>query len=111
LDFFSEFSHQTTSKWLVSNQPFLYFPLLSIARLSWAWQSIMTAVPGTGLSDQIGIVKVFLEQLTLSLHWAWYLGVAFYYLSLGKALLFLFTSQCICGVLLAVVFSLNHVRI
>lgn len=49
-----------------------------------------------------------LERVTLFMHWAWYLSLAFYYNTPLMALLYIFVSQAGCGIMLAVVFSVNH---
>lgn len=47
------------------------------------------------------------ELFSLALHWAWYFGIMFAYLSPMRALLYFVTSQAGCGIFLAIVFALN----
>lgn len=48
------------------------------------------------------------EMLCLAVHYAWYLGLVFSYLSVPKGLLFVLMTQMICGFLLSIVFVQSH---
>jgi hypothetical protein len=110
LEFFQDMDDQTVSKFMVSHQPVLYFPLLSLARMSWAQQSIVFNLPGPHITE-FHNSYLTLERITLAIHWSWYLGATFYYLTPLMALLYIFVSQAACGVFLALVFSVNHASV
>ena len=46
--------------------------------------------------------------MCLLAHYAWYLGLVFSYLPIGKGLLFVLMTQMICGFLLSIVFVQSH---
>jgi fatty acid desaturase len=85
---------------LVRNQKYVYWPLLCVARISWLIQSLLWPV--------FHQKKRYMEAVPLVLHWAWYLFVLHRYLTLGQAVVFFVLSQCLCGFLLGVVFTLGH---
>jgi fatty acid desaturase len=101
LDIFSEGSDEAVAKLLVSYQPYTYFIFLAFARLAWCQQSLFHAFLGSPQNKTT-------EMWTLSLHWLLYLGVIAWKLPLMKAVTYLVVSQATCGLLLALVFSLNH---
>ncbi|KAJ1536952.1 hypothetical protein HK096_005842, partial [Nowakowskiella sp. JEL0078] len=108
LDLFSELPDDAMARFLVTNQRAIYFPLLMLARLSWAQQSIKTVMPENAkvlMADEDSMV---IERVLLALHWIWYLSVAFTWVTPLHSLLWIITSQFTCGLLLALVFSLNH---
>ncbi|TPX33608.1 hypothetical protein SmJEL517_g03585 [Synchytrium microbalum] len=102
LELFTDVDDATLAKFLVKYQPYLYFPILSFARLSWCHSSIRYVANNPNIANR------FVENATLALHWIWYLGFATRYLSTFGALLWFVTSQGGCGLMLASVFSLNH---
>jgi len=106
LELFSDVSDESLAKFFVSYQAILYFPILSIARMSWALQSILFVTP---LWQKLGKAPISaLEQASVAAHWAWYLTILTVYLSPPMALLYFLVSQMSCGLFLASVFSLNH---
>ncbi|KAJ3383196.1 hypothetical protein HDU92_004343 [Lobulomyces angularis] len=107
LEFFNDLTDKQAAKFLVSYQPILYFPILTLARLSWAFASIIYCIttPSTLFETNIFL---FVERFSLLMHWGWYLFISFYYLSPMMAIVYIFVSQAICGFLLAIVFSINH---
>ena len=48
------------------------------------------------------------EMLCLAVHYGWYLGLVFSYLSIPRGLLFVLMTQMICGFLLSIVFVQSH---
>lgn len=48
------------------------------------------------------------EIICLLVHYGWYLGLVFSYLSVLKGLLFVLLTQMICGFLLSIVFVQSH---
>lgn len=94
------------AKQMVSHQPYTYFLLLTFARLAWAkqsWDHAFFKTKGAGLTVRI------VESMTVSLHWAWVLGSAIAALSSWqKIVAHVLVSQGACGLMLALVFSLNH---
>ncbi|KAI9094656.1 fatty acid desaturase-domain-containing protein [Phlyctochytrium arcticum] len=108
LEGFADVSDAGLAKFLVAYQPILYFPLLSVARLNWAISSLMWCTRDLSTSTQVFPLRKVVELAGLALHWAWYLGAAFLFLSPLSGLLWFAVSQAVCGVLLAAVFSVNH---
>lgn len=93
----------TLPKFMIDHQLFFYTPLLTFARFSWALQSALHVKNGKNVPNFAA------EAIFLSLHWIGYLAVlSLLCHGIFHKLLFLFTSQLACGVLLASVFSLNH---
>ncbi|KAI9139370.1 delta-6 fatty acid desaturase [Paraphysoderma sedebokerense] len=106
LELFSDFSNETLARFFVNHQAILYFPILAIARVSWAIQSALFVTP---YWQKLGKPPIsMLEQLSVAMHWVWYIGVLTYALSPVMVLVYFATSQMVCGLLLASVFSLNH---
>ncbi|KAI9017797.1 fatty acid desaturase-domain-containing protein [Gaertneriomyces semiglobifer] len=108
LEGFADFNDETLAKFMVTYQPLIYFPLLSLARLNWCLSSILfntekIAAHGHNFPSRTGI-----ELASLALHWVWYIGSAFYFMTPGYAFLWISVSNMIAGVLLAAVFSVNH---
>ncbi|KAJ3278752.1 hypothetical protein HK104_002059 [Borealophlyctis nickersoniae] len=106
LEFFTDYPAHKLAQFFVANQPILYFPLLGFARLAWAARSIMWNLPGSKMRDELP-TAVVVEQVTLMVHWAWYVGLIAT-LSWPRALLFVLLSQTVSGLFLAIVFSVNH---
>ena len=86
--------HPTVFKICLKYQHFLFFPLLTIARWSWCFQSILTSAKQGEL----------VELLFLGAHWA--LKVQFS-LSHGGWCYF-FLTEILASLSLSIVFSLNH---
>jgi acyl-lipid Delta6-acetylenase / acyl-lipid (9-3)-desaturase len=87
----------------ISHQPILLFPLFIFARLSWSFQSICYPLHGnikasTSVLDILGILIHFYWQFVLPSIW----------LSPSRALFYFALSQGMGGILLALVFVLNH---
>ncbi|KAI9203735.1 fatty acid desaturase-domain-containing protein [Polychytrium aggregatum] len=108
LELFSDFKDDTVARFLVSRQSILYFPILSLARIPWALHSILFVLPGHSECVVSDPTMLLIERSTLAIHWVWYLGTAFYFLSPLHALLYILLSQTVGGLFLASVFSLNH---
>ncbi|KAI8622461.1 delta-6 fatty acid desaturase [Chytriomyces sp. MP71] len=104
LEFFSDFKDADVSRFLIANQPILFFPILGVARLAWCSSSIRFQFGDKVVSPP----KALLEKTTLALHWAWFLTLTFGFCSPLRALLFFFLAECGCGLLLAFVFTVNH---
>merc|ERR1712147_131478 len=110
------------SKKLVKHQALTYFPLLSVARLSWLQQSLAYVFPAFDTDGSRGgrIIKgsnppmampipyEWMERLSLILHYVWYFAVAYSAPSLTDALLYIVLSNVSCGLSLALVFGLGH---
>ncbi|KAI9220626.1 delta-6 fatty acid desaturase [Blastocladiella britannica] len=91
---------------MVPRQALLYFPILAVARVSWAIQSALYVTP---LWKKVVDTPIpALEQLSVALHWVWYFGVMAVCLSPLRAVAYFALSQAFCGLFLATVFSLNH---
>lgn len=86
------------TKFFIRYQAYFYFPLLAIARLSWCLQSITYVYSNK---------HEIWEPISLGLHW---ILMIFYLMQfpIKLSIVFLITSQFVCGILLALVFSLNH---
>ncbi|KAJ3125862.1 hypothetical protein HK098_008175 [Nowakowskiella sp. JEL0407] len=108
LELFNDLPDDAMARFLVTNQKIIYFPLLMLARLSWAQQSAMTIMPEKAKELMADEDSLLIERVMLVLHWVWYLGVAFAWLTPAHAFLWFAVSQFGCGLLLALVFSLNH---
>lgn len=117
-------THTAFSKFSVSNQAFVYFPLLGIARLSWLVQSILYVAPA-GIFDRIGgglatrgvdgaedelrpIKFQLLENIGLILHYAWYFAIVAQVPTYAGRAAFICVSNVVCGLCLALVFGLGH---
>mmetsp|Transcript_47049 Transcript_47049/g.112801 ORF Transcript_47049/g.112801 Transcript_47049/m.112801 type:complete len:465 (-) Transcript_47049:64-1458(-) len=99
-------------RFFLKNQAILYFPILLVARMSWALQSFtfvfrtgdVWASPDTALKPlHLG----FREHAGLILHYLWYIGLMTQ-MSIGQAVMFLLVSQMFCGLLLAIAFGVGH---
>lgn len=110
-----------TQKKLVKNQALTYFPLLSIARISWLQQSLAYVLPPFDIDGNYGgrVIKgsggVFkpvhnenAERVGLLLHYVWYFAVMYSAPSWIDGLLFVILSNVSCGLSLALVFGLGH---
>jgi fatty acid desaturase len=104
------------AQWCVKHQAFTYFPLLSVARLSWLQQSIEYAfkpnkhsgryIAGTDKLKPLPYENV--ERASLVAHYAWYFAIAFSCPSVFDAVWFVAISNISCGLSLALVFGLGH---
>jgi len=107
LEGFADFDDTALAKFMVTYQPIIYFPLLSFARMAWALQSIMWQSPNSRKAGHFPTMSGA-EKVCIALHYSWYLGAAFYFAGPVYGLIWALLSQCICGILLASVFSVNH---
>lgn len=107
---FSEDS--AVAKTCIKYQSLLYFPILFVARLSWAQQSLAFAFnmkTGWVDSDRRKSLKYpVLEPLGIVLHYAVLGYMIFSNLSVGAGLLYFIAAECFCGLLLAVAFGVGH---
>ena len=112
LEGFSDIDDHKLASFLVSNQAVMYFPLLSLARLSWALQSIFFVKEIDTKNHVISGKFLFAERLGLAIHWFCYLSLVGFLAWTNPlySFVYFFLSQTVSGVLLAVVFSLNHVK-
>jgi fatty acid desaturase len=98
-------SRSSTARTMVPHQAILFFPILAIARVSWALQSALYVTPLWSKLTSAPISAF--EPIALIIHWSWYLG-ALSTLSPLQAIAYFLASQSFCGLFLASVFSLNH---
>ncbi|KAJ3213070.1 hypothetical protein HDU67_003418 [Dinochytrium kinnereticum] len=103
LEFFTDLKDADVAKFMVAYQPILYFPILAFARLAWAFASITYNMDTT-----LPLKSRVVELSALAFHWVWYFSVAFGLCSPLRGLLFILVSQTACGIMLALVFSVNH---
>jgi fatty acid desaturase len=99
------------SRFMVLNQTWFYFPILSFARLSWCLQSILFVLPNGQAHKPSGarVPISLVEQLSLAMHWTWYFATMFLFIKDPvNMIVYFLVSQAVCGNLLAIVFSLNH---
>ncbi|KAF9279642.1 delta6 fatty acid desaturase [Linnemannia elongata] len=99
------------SRFMVLNQTWFYFPILSFARLSWCLQSILFVLPNGQAHKPSGarVPISLVEQLSLAMHWTWYFATMFLFIKDPvNMIVYFLVSQAVCGNLLALVFSLNH---
>ncbi|KAJ8610546.1 hypothetical protein CTAYLR_009745 [Chrysophaeum taylorii] len=105
------------SKWMVSRQHLMYFPLLALARISWLQQSVayvlnLDETAGRTVKGAPGELKPVphekLELFLLGLHYAWYFGIAAMHPTFFGAFSFVLISNVTCGLALATVFGLGH---
>ncbi|KAJ3345701.1 hypothetical protein HDU91_007265 [Kappamyces sp. JEL0680] len=106
LEGFSDLDDQALTKFMVSYQSTLIFPLLAFARLSWALSSILWNFSKDPLLSFPGLNG--LEKALLLVHYTWYVGGGFAILSPFYAVVWAVSAQVFCGLFLASVFSLNH---
>ncbi|RIB16121.1 delta6 fatty acid desaturase [Gigaspora rosea] len=101
---------QWLTRIMVNNQTINYFPILALARLSWCAQSILYILPN-GQTGSIGDARMpvtLLEQICLALHYVWLVYIFSFIGSWILVFVFVISAQAICGLLLALCFSLNH---
>ncbi|KAJ3059578.1 hypothetical protein HK102_009929, partial [Quaeritorhiza haematococci] len=71
LEFFADVPDNTLAQFLVRYQAILYFPILALARLSWALSSILYTVPGSiGQLKKDDVYTARIERISLAVHWA-----------------------------------------
>lgn len=102
LDFFSDLPNEKAARFVIQNQVIFYFPILCFARLGWCAQSVAHLF----YTDRVENKN--LERLALLLHHTWYIGGVIYTIGFPAFLAHFILSQSICGLLLALCFSLNH---
>ncbi len=91
--------HKRFAAVLLRLQVQLFFPFLSVARLNWSWQSIQTALRKKQLS----------EAALCAAHWVFGLTLATLLApSAWIGVLWFLFAQLLGGLLLAIVFILNH---
>ncbi|KAJ3094868.1 hypothetical protein HK100_005994 [Physocladia obscura] len=106
LELFHDIKDADVARFFVAHQPILFFPILGIARLAWCASSIRFNIGEK--AKHLDPNQALIEKLTIALHWMWLLPLTFVFCTPLHALLFLFCSECGCGVLLAFVFVVNH---
>lgn len=89
---------------MVRYQKYTYFPLLAGARLLWCRSSATFALFHPSVRGWTKLV----EASTLLLHWTLYIGAMTLSLTPLRAIAFFLISQASSGLMLALVFSLNH---
>jgi len=101
-------------RFMIKWQAVFYFPVLLVARLSWAHQSWVFVWGGMGQHSVKGAeidrkLMAFpqLEKLALVIHYAW-LFTVMYHMRAFNAFMFFFVAQTSCGLFLATVFGLGH---
>ncbi len=109
LEGFKNMDGQPFAKFMVKYQKVLVVPLLGLARMSWLISSILVTTTTKPILYFPGL-QTF-EKILLALHYVWYFGIPFAYLSPIKAIAWILTSQVLGGLLLSAVFVLNHVRL
>ena len=95
---------------MVRYQTLSYFPILCVARISWCIQSILFVLPNgqKGKPANAHIPISLTERLSLVVHYVWYFYIFSFISSWELVFIFFILSQATCGLLLALVFSLNH---
>lgn len=84
-------------------QHLFFLVLLMFARGSWLfWSALFTFRPTLSLGVRL------LEWATILMHYAWFIGSAFYLLPAGKALAWMGVTELVAGFLLGYVFVLSH---
>jgi fatty acid desaturase/predicted heme/steroid binding protein len=106
LELFSDIDEAHLAKFMVSHQPILYFPLLSIARISWVIQSVLWQTSKSNLS--LYPTEQGYEVAALAIHWTAYFAGTIFCAGLWRGLLALYLAQGFGGIMLAAVFSVNH---
>ncbi|RHZ46577.1 hypothetical protein Glove_613g9 [Diversispora epigaea] len=94
---------------MVNYQTLSYFPILSGARISWCIQSILFILPN-GQANQPSRMPISnIQRISLVLHYIWFGSITFFFIdNWFLRFTFIIAAQAICGLLLALVFSLNH---
>lgn len=100
LDGVSDVAHRA----IIRVQHYLLFPVLILARLSWAQQSLFHAFKITNSKPAAGWV----EFVLILLHYGWSFGLAFVALPPLKAVLYLVLAQFLSGFMLSMSFIQSH---
>ena len=107
--------NSSTGRFFIKFQPFLYFPVLLFARMSWAHQSWVYVFGGWGQhsikqaeNDRKRIQYPLLEKIGLIVHYIGLFTIMSYLPSMTSMILFFIVSQTSCGLFLATVFGLGH---
>ncbi|KAG9306600.1 hypothetical protein G9A89_004797 [Geosiphon pyriformis] len=99
------------ARFMIKHQTLFYFPILCIARISWCIQSFLFVLPD-GQKNKPSKARMPIsssEQVALAIHYTWYFGLIYMNIpNIKLAIVFFFASQSMCGLLLALVFALNH---
>ena len=92
--------------WIITNQAWLFIPFLAFARISWAYSSFSWVFFKTNSFP----TNMAAEKIGLIIHYLFFFSVPFYLHGFTGAVFWPFVGQIWCGLFLAAVFSLNHVR-
>jgi len=106
LEMFNDVNEEQLGQFMVSHQPILYFPLLSVARMSWVLQSVLWQTSSS--SQKLYPTERKYESAALAIHWSVYLLGTMYCAGISRGLLALYLAQGFGGIMLAAVFSVNH---
>eukprot|EP01026_Neomeris_dumetosa_P031093 TRINITY_DN2470_c0_g1_i1.p1 TRINITY_DN2470_c0_g1~~TRINITY_DN2470_c0_g1_i1.p1 ORF type:complete len:486 (-),score=56.14 TRINITY_DN2470_c0_g1_i1:998-2455(-) len=97
-----QLTHEKFEQMLVRNQFYTFIPILLIARVAWAAESLFNSVQlATNKKD-------YIELIGMCLHYAWCLGIAFYTLPAPEAVGFVLGAELLGGLLLGAVFVISH---
>lgn len=101
-------------RFMIKNQAIFYFPVLLLARLSWAHQSWVYVWGGFGQHTVAGaridrerIQYPTQEKFFLALHYICLLYIMSY-MTFSHAIMYFLVAQTSCGLFLATVFGLGH---
>lgn len=94
-------------RWMLANQPVLYWPVLCMARISWVIQSVQHQFLPRN-SKVTGDAMYVGEVAGLALHHFLYLLLVSTIASPVKAALFVLVSQSLGGLFIGVVFTVGH---
>lgn len=104
--------NSSVARFCVKYQALLYFPILFVARLSWAQQSLAFSLNlKTGWVDSLRKKELkypLLEPLGLGIHYVCLFTMMFSYLNIVDGILYFVAAECLCGLLLAVAFGVGH---
>ncbi|KAJ3413499.1 hypothetical protein HDV05_007882 [Chytridiales sp. JEL 0842] len=104
LELFTDVDDAAVAKFLVKYQPILFFPLLAFGRMAWCLASARFCYNDLLMSKTRKVVELTL----LSTHWLALLGLLVAFCTPLNAIIFFASAQLFGGLLLAVVFSVNH---
>ncbi|CAG8531964.1 11583_t:CDS:2 [Diversispora eburnea] len=94
---------------MVNYQTLSYFPILSAARISWCIQSILFILPNSQANQPSHMPISKIQRISLVLHYIWFGSIIFFLIdNWFLRFTFIIATQAICGLLLALVFALNH---
>lgn len=112
--------HAENSKvgtWMIKHQAIMYFPILTVARISWVLQSFFHVFDSLPISNIWADKKSHFvqfpksEMFFLTLHYVWYFyAMSFAYSACGVlgAIMWTALNNGLCGIFLALVFGLGH---